>query len=207
MQATKIIERYDKPFEYLSVFLKALIVYQFWMLWSQPELTDAPRIADIGSLMAFEFVMVHSGVFMAVFPKKYSLYIFLPFYGVFAWVFSLVMDDYIILIIYLLVVINRMRFAFSDVPQWMKNRSILASVVAVILYMITIFIAISGLMPKLGLDSNYLEVTQFSSLSSASGTFVDEPHTALAFGCMYYLSLAGVEILLINQFEKRRPAT
>jgi len=117
-----IIEKYDKPFEYAGIFMSLLIAYQFLMVWLSPDASDSSKISSMAGLMAFEFVMVHSGVFMAVMPKKISLFILIPFYGLFALAFTASIGNTDILIIYLIVVFNRMRFAFSDVSSHIKNR-------------------------------------------------------------------------------------
>lgn len=196
-----IIERYDRPFEYLGVLLKLIIVFQFWSLWYAPQPEDVARITNLATLMAFEFIMVHSGIFMALFPKKISLYVFVPFYGLFALAFTAIMDDYTVLVIYLFVIFNRMRFAFSDVPTWMRDRAIITSIMAMIFYFVLIIASSSIPLPKLELNETYLEAVQFSSFSDTEGTFIDEPHTAMAFGIFYYLALALFEVYLIKKFR------
>jgi len=196
-----IIERYDRPFEYLGVLLKLIIVFQFWLLWYAPQPEDATRITNLATLMAFEFIMVHSGIFMALFPKKISLYVFVPFYGLFALAFTAIMDDYTVLAIYLLVIFNRMRFAFSDVPKWMRGRAIITSIMAMIFYFVLIMVSAGVPLPKFGLNETYLETVQFSSITDTEGSFIDEPHTAMAFGMFYYLVLALFEIYLIKKFR------
>jgi hypothetical protein len=200
---TNIIERYDRPFEYFGVLLKLLIVFQFWTLWSAPQPEDAMRINNFATLMAFEFVMVHSGIFMSVFPKKISLYFFVPLYGLFALAFVAAIEDNTILIIYLFVVFNRMRFAFSDVPKWMRDRAIFTSVIAMIIYFLLIFVSVGIPFPELGLNQEYLETVQFASLTDTSGIFIDTPHIAMVFGVMYYLGLAIFELYLIRRFRHK----
>lgn len=198
-----ILERYDRPFEYVGVLLKLILVFRFWMMWSSPQPEDAIHINNLATFMAFEFVMVHSGIFMSLFPRKISLYIIVPFYGLFALAFTAAIQDYTILIIYLFVVFNRMRFAFSDVPRWMRDRAIFTSVIAMMLYFVLLFVSIGVPFPELGLDKAYLDAAQFSSLTNTSGTFIDEPYSVMAFGIMYYLGLAIFELYLIRRFRPK----
>lgn len=193
-----ILEKYDSVFEYFGVALKLTIAYQFWALWYDPQLEDAPRIYNLLSLMIFEFIMVHSGIFMAAFPKKISLFIFVPFYGIFALIFNAIMDDNTIIYIYMLVVFNRMRFAFADVPNWMHARAIIVSVAAMLIYMVLIFVSLFGILPKLGLDEEYLIVSNFASIAKTSGEFVDAPYKAISFGFIYYIALALLEGYMIK---------
>ena len=68
----RIIERYDRQFEYAGVLMDVVIAYQFFSIWHHPTMDDLPQLGTLSLLMIFEFIMVHSGVFMAVMPKKIS---------------------------------------------------------------------------------------------------------------------------------------
>ena len=62
-----IIERIDRPCEYVEVAQTALIACQYLYLWLFAGPDDAYKVYSLAILMAFEFVMVHSGLFMAAF--------------------------------------------------------------------------------------------------------------------------------------------
>ena len=195
-----ILKKYDKPFEYAGIIMKLIIAYQFSVIWFQPEVSDVSKISSMAILMVFEFVMVHSGVFMAVMPKKISLFILIPFYGLFAWGFSSAMEGNDILIIYLLVVLNRMRFAFSDVDIQIRSRAMLFSISAAFLYLILIFIILfsNGIFGELGLTQEFLKSSGYFETLTSSGEFVERPHTAISFGFFYYCFLAIIEALLLR---------
>lgn len=110
-----IIERIDRPCEYVEVAQTALIACQYLYLWLFAGPDDAYKVYSLAILMAFEFVMVHSGFFMAAMPLKASIRLFIPLYGLFAFAvgYSMREGDYTIIILYLATVLNRMRFAFS----------------------------------------------------------------------------------------------
>mgnify|MGYP000228858295 CR=1 FL=1 len=63
-----IIERIDRPCEYVEVAQTALIACQYLYLWLFAGPDDAYKVYSLAILMAFEFVMVHSGLFMAAMP-------------------------------------------------------------------------------------------------------------------------------------------
>jgi hypothetical protein len=200
-----IIEKYDRYFIYAGVLFNLIIAYRFYALWASPGVDQANQITNMAVLIAFEFIMVHSGLFMAVFPKRISLLIFFPFYGVFALSFAAIIDDWhIILVTYLFVVFNRMRFAFADVPKVIKSRNIIISVLAVLIYFIGMFIVAFGAeyLPELGLTQKYLETSGYLSSLDTSGLFFDVPQTAMALGLFYYVALAIVEFLFV-WFRKR----
>ena len=86
-----IIERIDRPCEYVEVAQTALIACQYLYLWLFAGPDDAYKVYSLAILMAFEFVMVHSGFFMAAMPLKASIRLFIPLYGLFcirSWVFN-----------------------------------------------------------------------------------------------------------------------
>jgi len=201
-----ILEKYDKPFEYGGILIKLFIAYQFFTLWTNPQLSDATKISDLAILMAFEFVMVHSGVFMAVMPRKITLYVLVPIYALFALAFNMSVSNNTILILYLMVVFNRMRYAFSDVSKAVKSRTIFISVLAAIIYFVLIFVMMFNMnsLPEYGLNANFLEASGYNAAKTSSGVFADAPHTAIAFGFIYYSILAIIEALLINKdFSKK----
>ena len=55
-----IIERIDRPCEYVEVAQTALIACQYLYLWLFAGPDDAYKVYSLAILMAFEFVMVHS---------------------------------------------------------------------------------------------------------------------------------------------------
>ena len=190
-----IIEKYNRQFQYAGLLMTVLIAFQFYQIWQNPVLGDAPKISTMALLMDFEFIMVHSGVLMSVMPKKISLYVLIPFYGLFALAFNAVAEDHTVLIIYFLIVFNRMRFAFSDVPKVMKERAILQSVLAALTYFFLIFPFIFGAdyVPKWGMTEAAMETIRYPEDSNAAGTLVEMPHVAFAFGFTYYCILAIIE--------------
>jgi len=193
--AQNIIEKYNQQFQYAGLLMTVLIAYQFNSIWQNPLVGDAPKISTMATLMAFEFIMVHSGVFMSVMPRKISLYALIPFYGLFALAFNAAAEDHTVLLIYLMVVFNRMRFAFSDVPKVMKERAIFQSVLAAIVYFVLIFPFVFGSVhvPELGMTAATMEAINYPGDTNVSGVFAEMPHVAIAFGFTYYCILAIVE--------------
>ena len=197
---TNIIEKHDKPFEYSGIVMHLIMAFQFLKLWYMPSFEDAEKIYAMSVLMAFEFILIHSGVFMAVTPKKISLFILVPIYGLFAWGFSQSMPDNSILIIYGLIILNRMRFAFSDVSNAIKNKAILTSVLGAIAYFILIFVCLftNSIFGEMGITSTFLEQSEYFKHVKSSGAFIDTPHIALGFGFFYYSTLAIIQALLLK---------
>ncbi len=59
-----VIERWDKPFEYFGFLNLVLMAFYYGSLWFSATPLDAYKVFKFSLLMAFEFIMVHSGVFM-----------------------------------------------------------------------------------------------------------------------------------------------
>lgn len=191
----KIIEKYNRQFEYAGLLMTVFIAFQFYRIWQNPLLGDGPKIATMSLLMGFEFIMVHSGVFMSAMPKKISLFVLFPFYGLFALAFNLAAEDNMVLIIYLIVIFNRMRFAFADVPQTIKEQNIFKSVLAALTYFVLIFPFAFGAehVPEWGMTAEKMNTIGYPGNTSASGLLIEMPHVAIAFGFSYYCILAIIE--------------
>lgn len=191
-----IVERYNKIFVVLSVALNLFIAFQFLKAWYAPDPDQTSHIATLAVLMGFEFVMVHSGVLMSAFSVKISLLIFFPLYGLFVWSFALLIDDWHVVVgLYLLVVFNRMRFAFSNVSVALKVKNILMSFFAAMVYLLVLLFVfiVSDYIPGLGLTDDFLRDISYSQTIKSDGLLLDEPQVALCMGVLYYLFLALME--------------
>lgn len=190
---SSILERLEPSFGFVDFMMMAFMSYQYFKLWMMPEIGDAEKIFQMAGLMGFEFIMVHSGVFMAVMPRKFSLFFFVPVYGLFAWAFnSIIGGGNIVAYIYMLAVFNRMRFAFFNVDEELKNKQIGRSVLAAIIYFFLLFgVAFgSSVLPEFGLNDANLTRIGYDEAKTHGGLFLDEPQTAICAGAVYYLLLA-----------------
>jgi len=178
----------NSPFSFIEYGFQAYYATVFLMVWMHPEQHPVSLINDLAVLMAFEFIMVHSGVFMAVMPKKLSLFVFFPMYGLFAYGFSHSVVNTNIFYIYLLTVLNRMRFAFSDVAPEVRALQIGKSVAKAMLYFFLIFVVAfgNGIIPKFGLTDDFLEKSHYFDTVKSSGLFIEKPYVPICMGFIYY---------------------
>jgi len=197
------IEKYDNQFAFTGVLFNLALVIQAYLLWSNPSINDADKIYTIAILISFEFFMIHSGVFMAVFSRKISLYIFFPLYGLFALAINAMADGNAVLYLYLIVVFQRMRFAFSDVNKGLKNKAIAFSTYAVLIWLFAIGIIMfnKNNLPLNALTEDFLTLSGYRDKHSI-GAFTDTPHIAMAFCIIYYLLLALTEFNLTRAYMK-----
>lgn len=178
----------NTPFSFIEYGFQAYYASLFLMVWIHPEQYNVTLINDLAVLMVFEFIMVHSGVFMAVMPKKISLFVFFPLYGLFAYSFNHSVINANIFYIYLLTVLNRMRFAFSDVSLEVRAIQIGKSVAKAIFYFFLMFAVALGndIIPKLGLTDHYLEKSNYFGTVKSSGLFIEKPYVPICMGFIYY---------------------
>ncbi|MFK8270532.1 hypothetical protein [Capnocytophaga stomatis] len=201
-KSVPIIEKFDTPLEYFSIFQYLVFAGTYLYFWLFADISDAYKVYSLAMLIIFEFIMVHSGIFMAVIPAKYSLLIFFPFYGIFALVFNLSLNlgDNQILILYLVTVFHRMRFAFFNTDKDIKNRLILFSVLGALAYFILTFFSLifSPILPYFALDEFFFNSDAYQNVKKMKGAFVDTPHEAIIFGFLYYLALAFINFRLLR---------
>ena len=196
-----IIEKYENQFAYSGVVMNLLLAAQAYLLWTNPTVNDANKIYTIAVLMGFEFFMIHSGVFMAAFPRKISLYVFFPLYGMFALAINAMTDGNAVLYLYLIVIFQRMRFAFFNANKGLKNKAISFSAWAVIIYMFSIMIVLfnSDNVSVFGLTNYFLVISGYRDKHSV-GIFTDSPNLAMAFAVIYYGLLALTEFNLTRAY-------
>jgi len=189
-------------FQLVDVGLYLWMAYCFLKLWVMPTAEDVDRIYFMSILIAFEFIMVHSGVFMAAMPLKWSLLLFFPVYGLFAFAFNLFVSDNSILYLYLGVVLFRMRFAFFNKSKQATDQAIGFSAYAVMVYFIPMIIVaiFSEKVPEFGVSPEFLEQAGYKI--KIGGIFTEMPQTALCLGACYYILLALLPILMfVNSFK------
>ncbi len=193
-----ILEKYNSQFEYAEALMLFLIAFQYFQLWVSPDSDSASKIFQLAGLIAFEFIMVHSGVFMSVMPKKISLYVLVPVYGLFALAFNQIIGGNAILVIYLITIFNRMRFAFFNVNEVLKSSLMLKSIIAVSIYFVLILVVAfsSNILPQMGLSAENLRAINYEEAKKHGGLFLDQPHTSMCMGFLYYAFLGLISIRL-----------
>lgn len=194
--------------DYLDVLFSLFMVCLLLRLWIWPQHSDVESIAFIGTLLGFEFIMVHSGVFMSFVPMRYSLLFFFPAYGLFAWAFSAMAEDGgTIMFIYLLAVFNRMRFAFFTSDSSLKVRTFKAAFIRGFVYFFTVMptaFFLCYLFPRLGLTKAFLAESGYYETGGGGFLFDQGPHVTMGFGVLYYCALACFDFWLARHPKKLR---
>ena len=192
-----IIERIDRPCEYVEVAQTALIACQYLYLWLFAGPDDAYKVYSLAILMAFEFVMVHSGLFMAAMPLKASIRLFIPLYGLFAFGHSMREG------------LNRMRFAFFNVSKSVKQRVVKQSMIALAVYFVLTVsvVCAESVIPSFSLGAAFSESASYTREVRAGGLFVAKPYVPICLGFLYYSVLSFFNFKTVwreRAFIKRR---
>lgn len=206
-------------FSLIGIGLNGFLTYTFLRLWICPQVGDIEMIFNFTILMFFEFVMVHSGVFMSILGKSWKGWLFfICFYGLFALGFNAAVNNNQILILYCVVVLNRMlpkllnrektnpeeEFAYSNGKQLkltkkMEKEILMSSMYAAIYFILLLIIAFtSAHIPQFGLTKEFLEIADYKNVTSnVSGELMNMPHAIMCFGVLYYLALIFIDMMRI----------
>jgi len=171
--------------------------------WISPDPENTDRLLTLAVMMGFEFIMVHSGVFMAVMPKKVSLFFLIPAYSLFALAMNSMVPGNSILWLYFGVVLVRMRFAFSNPKGPELQAATTTSLCAVLIYFILLVIFALGAeaIPRLGLTDTFLIESGYRASITTGGLFIDTPHVPMAMGVVYFTLLAFLEVLIFKHIS------
>ena len=199
-QSFNVIRTLSKMINYgFSLFYVGFIL----SVWFYPEYYNAEIIYNLTIILIFEFILVHSGVFMAVIQNKIALVGFALFYGIFALAInaSVLGDAPVILYLYSATVINRMIFGLSSRSPQERQENMGYSALMALNFMFCIFAALilSFMVPYGGLTPDYLSSIHYLN---SGGEFPENPHVAFAFGVMYF-SMPVVAPLIIKFFTYR----
>lgn len=181
----------------VGVICYAALISQMWRVWTHPTSVDNDVILSFAILMAFEFFLVHSGVFMSAFRDRKALLFFVIFYGLFAVAFNAIMPNNIVLYVYCIVVFNRMSVVFFEQKRSDSQKVIMSSVITAAIYVISIGVVVAARdwVPDYGLSKDFLESSGYLASLNVKGEFPENPKIAIAAGCLYYACLGVWEIL------------
>ena len=206
-------------FSLIGVGLNLFLIYTFLRLWIHPQASDIEMISDFTVLLIFEFVMVHSGVFMSVLGRSWKAWlVFIIFYGLFALAFNAMVSGNQIFILYGAVVLNRMLSSIVRKPQkneiqlsgiFRKNgkqtenaepsKELILSVAYAVIYFFLFFIVIfcSSSIPRFGLTETFLDTANYRELNKLGGDFDKNPYVFMCFGTFYYLFLTLIDVIMM----------
>lgn len=190
-------ERFDKPISLFTVLTYFSLSLKHLWLWCWPDPNNMEALVTLGTLMAFEFIMLHSGLFMFALGSSQKLLIGLfVFYGLFAVVFNLNMPHNEVIYLYMFVVVSRARILFFEKREDLKQDLLIYSFIRTIIYFVLV-IAITLLaekIPTMGLTSEFLSGNNYRNYTgNTSGVFVDFPQVPMCLGFIYFALLGFLD--------------
>ncbi len=183
-------------FAWTNIVIYALLVYEMWRLWTVPTPADLPRITTFALLMGFEFILVHSAVFMIVFPRKVSVFFLIPVYGVVALMLNSGTDNNVILYLYLGLLFTRLRYLFGGADAEHRSKVLKTSIIAGFIYLFSVAVIALGetSLPEKGLNKVFLTANNYYETLTVHGIFTENPHLPIIMGIVYFSMLIGVEL-------------
>jgi hypothetical protein len=183
-------------FSLIGIILNGWLSYIFLSLWLHPQVDDIEFIYSLTILVLFEFILVHSGVFMSAIGRSWKGWLGLIFlYGMFALGFNAMVNGNQILILYGAVVLNRMLSGIMNRGADKEQALMMSAVYAIVYFVLLITVLFSSsYIPRCGLTEAFLVSVDYSSINQAGGDFSDAPHAFMCFGVLYYLILMFMEI-------------
>jgi hypothetical protein len=193
-------------FSLIGVGLNLFLVYTFLHLWIYPQMSDVEMLFNLTILMFFEFIMVHSGVFMSLLGRSWKGWLFFTFlYGIFALAFNAMVNGNQILILYGAVVLNRILPNMLNKEKTDKTKEITISGLYAMIYFFLIIAIVFGAsrVPQFGLTHEFLEAANYSKVNTVGGELSEMPHAIMCFGALYYIALTLLEVFIITRRVKR----
>ena len=171
--------------------------YIFLSLWLHPQASDIELIYSLTILVLFEFILVHSGVFMSILGRSWKGWLgFILIYGLFALGMNTFVNGNQIIILYGVVVLNRMLTGLLKSGKAEKEQGLSMSAAYACVYFVLLLAVVFGssYIPRCGLTEAFLQATDYVNINKAGGDFKDMPHIFICFGVMYYLILILIDI-------------
>jgi len=181
-----------------------ILATTYFKLWLMPELSDANAIYTLCVLIAFEFFMVHSSLFMSSVNRKSLnsvLLLVVPFYGIFAVIFNFFVDNNAVMILYLLVVFNRIQSGLTQPENSPVNLTMLRSTLTILIYffLLIAIVVLSDSIPELGVSNEYLTASEYhTTVKKHGGLLLDVPKIGLCLGTAYFSLLFLLEISFLK---------
>ena len=177
---------------YLELIQYLLFSIIYLVAWVSPSQFSPEFIHSLEIILVFEFVLVHSGLFMSL--GIYSVLIFFPFYFLFAWAFNHILADNTIMYIYLLTIFNRLLMGIEVSKRKNNNPAIRAFYRCFATYFPILIgtIALSKLLPDFGLTVDIQNEIKESMAIKSKGDITLK--MLISCGFFYYLLLIFWEL-------------
>jgi len=177
---SNLLHHHQEKFEKFGLLINVLMCLLCLAIWIVPTAFSNETIIGTRTLIAFEFIILHSALFMMI-----SYWVFIPLYFLFAFAFNQFTSDNAIMITFLVIVLNRVRFIFMKNGDELGGKNVARALYQFFLNYFPLMILgaifqLIGLIPEFGLTEETIK----------NKRLVDKwdykHHTAMAIGVFYY---------------------
>lgn len=199
------VQLFFSLFDYATQLLYIAFIITVWWF---PEHFSVQTIYNLTVLFLFEFILVHSGVFMAAFARTKLVFALIPFYGIFALIInSMIMgDENLIIWLYAVIVANRIISGYQVKTKEEMGKNLFYSALLVLNFMLCLFsvMIFKFLVPYGGLTPQYLNEINYLYLIPQHSDYFNVPHIGMAYGTLFYgIPLACIAYINISSIYKR----
>jgi len=188
----------------------------FIITWLKPMTFEEGRWVKLGvGIMVLEFILVHSGVFFAVFSQRWEkserpigrmqrygiILLLLCFYTLFAVAFSFAFNTWTLFWIFLWVTASRLLTPIFN-PEEGSRLMLYRSFISVVLYIFSAFLSVLVIIPRAGLTGQVLDRVY---PDRGSGIWEQDPQQALLAGMVYFGILGLWELAAPFLADKHKP--
>lgn len=177
----------------------------FLVTWLRPDTFGPQFVKRLVLVMLLEFIVIHSAGFMgaatisAASRVKRILVIlgFGLFYSLLTGAFSLAFHTSWPFLAFWVLCANRMLGVVVSPAGDLKEANVVMAgwALTVVAYLGCCFLTVLAPMPRLGITPEVVHRQEFTG----GGLWIDQPHTAIAFGFFYFLVVGLGEILLVKR--------
>ncbi len=185
----------------------------FLITWLRPDTFGPEFVKHLVLVMLLEFIVIHSAGFMGAATiqagspiKRLGVILgFGVFYSLFTGAFSLAFHTIWPFVSFWILVANRMMgVVVSPVTDLQDANVVMGSwALTVVAYLGCCFLTVLAPMPRFGITPEVVQRQAFSG----GGLWIDQPHTAIAFGFLYFLLVGLGELVLVGRLassERKR---
>ena len=198
LQISDFLNHHHEKFELFGLLLSIAMCLLCLALWICPTAFSADTIVSTRALLAFEFIVLHSATFMML-----SKWVFVPMYFLFAYTFNMSSPDNAIMITYLVIVLNKMRYIFMKNGEELEGINVAKSIYQFFLnyfplILMFVLLGVIGFIPELGMSQAVLKNMEVKRVGD-----VAHP-TMMAFGFFYYLRAIYLDKKISDRFKNRK---
>lgn len=199
------VQLFFSLFDYATQLLYIAFIITVWWF---PEHFSVQTIYNLTVLFLFEFILVHSGVFMAAFARTKLVFALIPFYGIFALIINsmIIGDENLIIWLYAVIVANRIISGYQVKTKEEMGKNLFYSALLVLNFMLCLFsvMIFKFLVPYGGLTPQYLNEINYLYLIPQHSDYFNVPHIGMAYGTLFYgIPLACIAYINISSIYKR----